>query len=184
MVPPRTSSRGRSGRRATKGATGKPDAPPGASLRRLQGSQSELRRVPFRSLVDIMIENAVEGCVRETYGAVVAQHQALTAKDAEVRKVMTAVAGDETEHALLSWELAKWANARLGARERARVTRARAKAVREMAKTLSADVPAELVTVAGMPDAIAAQRIVASLSASALELRLPREGARGHVLFS
>ncbi len=119
---------------------------------------------PVRSLVDIAIENAVEGCVRETYGAVVAQHQALTARDAEVRKVMAEIARDETEHALLSWELAKWADARLGARERARVSRARTKAVREMERALSADVPAELVAVAGVPDVIAARRIVASLS--------------------
>ncbi len=102
--------------------------------------------------------------MRETYGAVVAQHQALTARDAEVRKVMAEIARDETEHALLSWELAKWADARLGARERARVSRARTKAVREMERALSADVPAELVAVAGVPDVIAARRIVASLS--------------------
>jgi hypothetical protein len=119
---------------------------------------------PVRRLVDIAVENAVEGCVRETYGAVVAQHQALAAKDAEVRHVMTEIASDETEHALLSWELAKWFDARLGARDRSRVARARAKAVREMTDALGADVPAELVDVAGVPDAIAAQRIVANLS--------------------
>jgi hypothetical protein len=119
---------------------------------------------PVRPLVDIALENAVEGCVRETYGAVLAQHQARAAKDAEVRNVMAEIADDETAHALLSWELAKWVDARLGAPERARVARARAKAVREMTKALSAEVPAELVAVAGVPDAMAAQRMIASLS--------------------
>jgi len=123
-------------------------------------------RRPVRSLVDIALENSVEGCVRETYGAVVAHHQALAAHDEEVRKVMTAIAEDETRHAILSWELASWVDARLTAEERSKVARARTRAVRRMTKALSADVPTELVTLAGMPDAASAQRLAASLAQS------------------
>jgi hypothetical protein len=122
-----------------------------------------LRRAP-RVLVDIAIENAVEGCVRETYGALVAHHQAITASDPEVKRVMTQIAEDETRHAALGWAVATWANERLTTSERETVARARSKAVAEMTATLGQEVARELVDVAGMPDAASAKRMAASLS--------------------
>jgi hypothetical protein len=44
----------------------------------------------------------------ETYGASLAHHQALCARDPQVRAVMTAIAEDETRHAALSWQVAHW----------------------------------------------------------------------------
>lgn len=69
--------------------------------------------LPERAPALIALENAVEGCVRESYGALLAHHQAQCALDPEVRAVMRAIAGDETRHAQLSWRVAHWLEPRL-----------------------------------------------------------------------
>ena len=60
------------------------------------------------SLFDLAVENMREGCVQETYGALLASYQALCTRDPEVRETMRSVAADETAHAELSWDLAAW----------------------------------------------------------------------------
>ena len=89
-------------------------------------------RVSGRPLVAIAMENAVEGCVRETFGAVVARWQARTARDPVVRAVMVRIARDEARHASLAWAIDAWARPRLDRPARARVERARADAVRAL----------------------------------------------------
>jgi len=121
---------------------------------------------PVRDLAAIALENAAEGCVRETYGALVAHHQAERASDPEVRALMKAIADDETRHAALGWAVAKWAEARLTPAERTKVTRARATAVAEMTALVTREVPEELVREAGVPDAASARRMLASLDSS------------------
>jgi hypothetical protein len=64
-----------------------------------------------RSLEQLAVENAVEGCVRETYGALLATWQARAAAEPRVRAMMAAVAVDETRHAQLAWDLDAWRNA-------------------------------------------------------------------------
>lgn len=54
------------------------------------------------------VDNAVEGCARETWAAMVALHQARFAEDRSVRAAFTAIARDELAHAALSWDLARW----------------------------------------------------------------------------
>jgi hypothetical protein len=85
-----------------------------------------------RSLEAIAIENAVEGCVRETWGAIVASWQAATARDLEIRAAFARIARDETRHAALAWAVDRWATPRLGQTERARVADARAAAANEL----------------------------------------------------
>jgi len=60
------------------------------------------------ALVDVALENAVEGCVRETYGALIATRQAEAASDPVVRRAMRKIAADETAHAALSWDVASF----------------------------------------------------------------------------
>jgi len=123
------------------------------------GATVETPRVearPLRALVDVALDNAVEGCVRETYGALVAHHQAQHAQDAQVREAMARIAEDETRHAELSWDIAAWADGRLTAEERARVYAAQRAAVAKLREELSAPVDPALVQVAGMPDATSA----------------------------
>jgi hypothetical protein len=107
----------------------------------------EAERSPFA----IALENAVEGCVRETYGALVAHWQAAHAEDRGIAAAMRAIADDETRHAGLAWEVAAWLEPRLGEDERRAVAAARAHALAALRAELRASVDASLVSIAGMP---------------------------------
>jgi hypothetical protein len=98
------------------------------------------KRTP-RSLEAVATENAVEGCVRETYGALVATFQARTARNHLVRAAMTRIAKDETRHAALAWKIAAWLEPRLTTEQKRRVAMARETAVREIAGTLEQSAP-------------------------------------------
>lgn len=112
--------------------------------------------LPLRPLFEVALDNAVEGCVRETYGALVAHHQAAHAADAELREVMQRIADDETRHAALSWDLAAWAATRLSPSEREQLRAAQREAVATLRAELSAPVHPALVETAGLPDAASA----------------------------
>jgi rubrerythrin len=95
------------------------------SLARARGAEARetpITRSPVRSLEAIATENAVVGCVTETYAALVAQWQAAHARDAEIAQVMEIIARDEARHAGLAWRVHAWALERLPADERDRVT--------------------------------------------------------------
>lgn len=85
-----------------------------------------------RTAAEIAHENAVEGCVRETFSALLAWHQAARARDPQVALDMRGIAADETRHAELAWRVAAWLEPRLCARERAAVNAARAEALRRL----------------------------------------------------
>ena len=108
-----------------------------------------LDRTPF----EIALENAVEGCVKETYAALLAHYQAQHAKDRSLAAMMEVIAEDETRHAALAWEVAEWLEPRLTDEERAEVQHARATAIEELRASLSIEPPAELVESVGMPPA-------------------------------
>ena len=125
--------------------------------------QPRARRRPVRPLEAIAVENAVEGCVRETYGALLAHHQASAAEDARIRRAMGVIAVDETRHAALGWAVAAWAESRLDDEGRARVRAARRAAVRAVRGGATREVPPSLVREAGLPDATSAARMLAVL---------------------
>jgi hypothetical protein len=118
-----------------------------------------------RSLLAIAAENVVEGCVRETYGALVAMHQAETAKDPAVARLMRPVATDEIRHAALSWEVARWVNVKLRPKERALVERARRTAILELQAELAREPPPALVETVGLPRATTATRLLGAMLA-------------------
>jgi hypothetical protein len=86
-----------------------------------------------RSLEALAIENAAEGCVRETWGAVIAEWQSRAAGDPEVRAAFAAIARDEARHAALAWAIDRWARTKLDPAACARVDAARVAAVHELA---------------------------------------------------
>ncbi|MBS2017817.1 MAG: hypothetical protein JST00_33375 [Deltaproteobacteria bacterium] len=104
-----------------------------------------------RSLLEIARENAREGCVRETYGAIVAQHQVLRAANADVRACMSAIADEETEHAALSWDIAAWIEAQLDDVQRAELAQVRRDAITELASELEGGVGADVSRATGVP---------------------------------
>jgi hypothetical protein len=123
----------------------------------------ERRARRARSLEEIAVENAVEGCVRETFGALTAAMQARSARDPRVREAMQRIAADETRHASLGWAVASWAHSRLDAAARARVDAARTAAVVELSAEMQAEPAEDLVRTAGVPSARQAQRMIAEM---------------------
>jgi hypothetical protein len=109
-------------------------------------------------------ENATEGCVRETYGALLATYQARQAGDPEVRKAMTQIARDETRHAAIAWAIASWVEPKLDAEAQARVRDARQRAAQELTRELGCEAPAKLQSAAGVPAANVAQQLARSLA--------------------
>jgi hypothetical protein len=105
---------------------------------------------PPRSLEELARDNAVEGCVRETFGALVGMWQGRFARDRGVRAAMRRVAVDETSHAALSWDIDRWARSRLDAEANARIDAARDDALRELVHESPED-DEDLVRWAGLP---------------------------------
>ena len=88
-----------------------------------------------RSLFEVARENAVEGCVHETFAALLGLYQARFAEDAALRATMEGIAADEVRHGELAWRIHGWACGALPAAE----ARAAEEALREAAAALVAD---------------------------------------------
>jgi hypothetical protein len=112
-------------------------------------------------------ENAVEGCVRETFGALLAMHQRARAKDPGVRRAMATIALDETHHAELAWAIHRWALPRLSAAARRRVRWAQDAAMSELRAAAGRWHP-EVVQAAGMPSPAVESRLLQELEAALL----------------
>jgi hypothetical protein len=134
-----------------------------------------------RSLEAIAIENAVEGCVRETYGALLATWQAHAASDPRIRAAMIRIASDETRHAALSWSVAAWLNRQLSQEERTRVEQARHAAVEQLLSEAQGEDDPALIRMAGLPSqeqaVMLAHRLARSLPWAAVPCHLDSSGA-------
>lgn len=117
-----------------------------------------------RTLLEIARENAVEGCVRETYGAAVAAFQGEWAGDPALRQSLRSIAVDEAEHASLGWAVDAWARSRLPAAQRTLVDDDRARAVASLRAQAAQPVARQLCATLGMPDAAAALRMTEALA--------------------
>jgi hypothetical protein len=114
------------------------------------------------------VENAVEGCVRESFAALVATWQARHAKDPAIARAMAGIARDETRHAALAWSVASWLDARLDEGARAEVAAATRTALEALRREV-ASTPAVLSEVTGLPRGSAATALLEGF-ASALFL--------------
>ena len=139
------------------------------AMRRLAGrfqarpGNVEIRARRPRSLVALARENAVEGCVRETFGALVNAWQARCAEDPEVRAEMQVVARDELRHAALAWEIGAWLSPRLTPAERRSVARAQRRAVARLVGEIGEETGETLRRVAGLPNAVQARALARGL---------------------
>jgi rubrerythrin len=117
-----------------------------------------------RSLLAIARENAAEGCVRETWAALSAAHQARSAADPEIRAAMAAIAEDEARHAELAWALDAWLQTVLSDSAWGEVEAARRDAADELTRFLARhEHDAALIRRAGVPDRAAARALSAGL---------------------
>lgn len=120
---------------------------------------------PARDAFALALDNAVEGCVRETYGAAVARVQADAAADPELAAAFGRIAQDEAAHAAFSWELHEWLWPQLDATQQLEVRKALAVAVATLEREVAEEPRAQAHAVAGMPTAAHAQALVAALEA-------------------
>ncbi len=121
---------------------------------------------PLCDLLALAVENMVEGCVRETWAALSAAHQARHARTLELRDLYASIAADEARHAELAWSIHTWLFRQLLRGERTMVTAARQLAIRQLHATLAAlpDEP-ELLAL-GVPDHMTALHLLAGLDAA------------------
>lgn len=122
--------------------------------------------LPVRSLYELAIDNAREGCVGEAYAALCAVVQAKAAATPALRAHFAAIATDELAHAALAHAIASWLDGNLDALERARVAVAREDALRVLAASL--DMPPTAATRAlGLPEHRLAARLLAAVAGTA-----------------
>jgi hypothetical protein len=117
----------------------------------------EIAPRPIRTLETLALENAVEGGVREAYGARVAVLQARTAGDAETRAVFAQIAPEELAHAELAAAVDSWAPLSPAARRRVDEARRRARA--ELLAEIVEPAPS-LRAALGLPDATRAAALI------------------------
>jgi hypothetical protein len=117
-----------------------------------------------RPLLQVALENAVEGCVRETYSALECLWQSHAAADPVVRAEMKRIARDELRHLSLSWEVHTWITNRLDGAERARVREAQRVAVADLLSEVARDPHDSLVSHAGLPRGAQSRALIASIA--------------------
>lgn len=107
-----------------------------------------------RTLLEIAVENAVEGCVGETFAALVNARQALRATSAEMRSLFESVAVDEASHAELAWSLHWRFVSALAPEERCAVIHALRAAILRLSEDGAAgdDLSVKARTTLGVPD--------------------------------
>ena len=75
------------------------------------------------------LHNAVEGCVNETFAALLMLHRARVARDPLLRSLFERIAADEAGHAQLAWDLHTWLRTQLSPEQARTVDAARARAL-------------------------------------------------------
>ncbi len=116
-----------------------------------------------RSVVDIALENAVEGCVFETWGALLAHYQAKHATDSNIADAMQTIAREESMHAELSLKVDEWIGTLLSETQRERIQRARSLAVERLRTSLEGSIADELRGPLGLPDGLTARLLFAAV---------------------
>nr|MBK7070205.1 ferritin-like domain-containing protein [Deltaproteobacteria bacterium] len=119
-----------------------------------------------RTAFAIARENAVEGCVHETWAAMEALAQSSRAARPGVAAAMGPIADDEVRHAALAWQVAAWLEPRLSEAERAAVREAREGARAALAARVARGYDRGLGEALGLPPPGLAVRLVASLHAA------------------
>ena len=119
-----------------------------------------------RSLEEMALENAIEGCVGETYAALVAAWQAAHAQDRSIAIAMRDIARDELRHAAFSWAIARWASGRLDADANARISSARRNAVAALRRHVTRSEDSDVAASAGLPATRAREVLIDQLESA------------------
>jgi len=107
---------------------------------------------PIRNLEAIAIDNMKEGCIGETWGALVGLFQAEHAKDKVIATTMYLIAVDEVDHAALSWEIHDWITDQLSEEACLRVEFTKKAALASLRLKAERPVEQNLSLLAGFPE--------------------------------
>ena len=102
--------------------------------------------------VELAIDNVVEGCVKETFAALIALHQAKHAQNNEIRQAMKTIAQDELQHAQLAMDIHEWLLAQLTETEKAQVAEAKLQALTELEASWKNRFPNDIDSDLGRPN--------------------------------
>jgi Mn-containing catalase len=111
----------------------------------------ELDAIAVPTLLEMARDNATQGCVGETWAALLARHQADTAELPQIRDLMTEIAADETEHAELAWAIDAWLHTKLSPAEQTEVLATRTAACDSLHHSLAAAIDHPAQQAAGLP---------------------------------
>ena len=127
-----------------------------------RGIFPELKSIstPSRSLFEIAMENAIEGCVNETYAALQAHHQAIHAHEKSIRETFAQIAHDETKHAELAYHLHAWCMTQLTQDEIAQIHTAQKTAFARLIRYLETQEDDTELIALGIPSAQRASQMV------------------------
>ena len=98
----------------------------------------ETTDLPCRDLFAVALENAIEGCVFETYGALVATFQAASAPTQALRRIFRSIAADERRHAALAMRVHAWTTERLSPTQASELDACQREAVQSLRAELAA----------------------------------------------
>lgn len=104
-----------------------------------------------RGLMLAAIDNAVEGCIRQTYGALVVSFQAKAARDLVIRNGMISVAPEKRHHAALSWRAGIWFERKLSEDDVGRLRRAEQEELAALGRELDAGLSPFETSLLGLP---------------------------------
>lgn len=129
------------------------------------------KALPVRSLFEVALENAAEGCVNEAFAAAIGLVQSRRAHEQAFREALSAIASDEVRHAELAWAVAGWAEAQLTEDERARVHAARTEALERLRASEGADGSDDAATqrILGLPSKAEAKAMAAAMAEAILD---------------
>jgi hypothetical protein len=126
-------------------------------------TEPAVKALPVRTLQEVALENAVEGCVRETYGALVGAYQSVRAEDEDLRRAMHFIARDEARHAALSYDVHTWLSERLDVATRAQICEAQRVQLAELYEECARERDPRVALEAGLPNAAAASAMLEEL---------------------
>jgi hypothetical protein len=122
--------------------------------------------VPKRSYFSLAMENAIEGCIHESYAAIQALYQSQHAKTPELRELFTAIATDEIQHAQLSLQIHHWLMSKLTREQQNTILKAQQKSVGQLIEYHTTHEPAAQTSILGLPDSKSAVKMTQTLFAS------------------
>ena len=122
--------------------------------------------VGLRPLAEIARENAIEGCVTETWSALLCTWQARHSVDPEIAAALRQIAADETRHADLAWALAVWMAGRLDAATNASIETDRFAAAAALMPSLEITMSAAARAALGLPSTATARVLASGLRAA------------------